>query len=288
MADFAIKKTIKKIFTHFPFENIVCRLSQGRSVQSLIGKFVPVNRLYPPNTIRNVTRHGIRYCLDISDYQNWLIYFGLTNDQPVGLFELVRADQTILDIGTNIGQTALKFAKLGGNKSTVIGFEPHPKNFQAASKNASLNDFPHLTILNLGLGSSKAKLLLSTGTFNSGGNSITTEESNTTVLVDIEKLDDVVTTKNLSSIDLIKIDVEGFEMEVLKGAEQILRKFTPILFIELDDNHLKQQRSSAKELVHFLLERNYHINHSETNEPITEITNFNNCHYDIVCKCVKG
>lgn len=53
---------------------------------------------------------------------------------------------------------------------------------------------------------------------------------------------------------------------------------------ELDDNNLKQQNSSAKELIHFLTQMNYHIQHSENGNVVLQTDNFTNCHYDIICK----
>ena len=55
---------------------------------------------------------------------------------------------------------------------------------------------------------------------------------------------------------MIKIDVEGFEMKVLRGGGKTLKTFKPSLFIELDDNNLKDVGSCAKDLVKFLRIRN--------------------------------
>ncbi|MFM7079569.1 MAG: FkbM family methyltransferase, partial [Bacteroidota bacterium] len=187
-------------------------------------------------------------------------------------------------IGANIGQTALEFAKLSGKGSIVLAFEPHPGNFAAAKTNMALNDFSNIKLLNIGLGSNKTKLPITTCDHNSGSNKIASESNSNTTVVDIEKLDDILEIKNLTKVDLIKIDVEGFEMEVLKGAELTIRKFNPILFIELDDNNLKNQKSSANELVIFLKNLNFLIMDSETEQVISETTNFENCHFDIICK----
>ena len=88
---------------------------------------------------------------------------------------------------------------------------------------------------------------------------------------------------NITKIDLIKIDVEGFEMNVLKGGIQTLQKFKPKMFIELDDNNLKDVGSSAKELINFIAKLDYKIINAEDETPITADTDFTNCHYDIIC-----
>ena len=82
--------------------------------------------------------------------------------------------------------------------------------------------------------------------------------------------------------DLIKIDVEGYEVEVINGGKETLTKYKPKLFIEIDDNNLKWAGSSARELVETLEKLNYQIFNAETSSPVKSEDNFENCHFDIV------
>jgi hypothetical protein len=84
-----------------------------------------------------------------------------------------------------------------------------------------------------------------------------------------------------SKIDLVKVDIEGYEYEWLLGAEKTLSKYKPTLFIELDDNNLKQQNSSALLLVVKLKEFGYTI--FDDRIDISNQVDFDNCHFDISC-----
>src|SRR5688500_13542049 len=114
----------RKLLRHPLFENVIYLISQIKGLNEFAFKLAPGNDLYEADSYRNVKRNGIAYSLDISDYQNWLIYFGIKKDNPLGLFELVKTNSVIIDIGSNIGQTAMAFAKLAGPDSIVYGFEP--------------------------------------------------------------------------------------------------------------------------------------------------------------------
>jgi FkbM family methyltransferase len=162
-------------------------------------------------------------------------------------------------------------------------------NFQRLKKNISLNKFNNIHITPIGLGDRPGRFKLENIVeFNSGGKRIVaagkTPAADHTE-VEIDTLDNFLTGKiKLPKIDLIKIDVEGFELNVLRGAKGTLEKYSPVLFIELDDDNLRQQAWSAKELIRFLMDNNYEALNSESHELLTEETDFSHCHYDIICR----
>lgn len=102
--------------------------------------------------------------------------------------------------------------------------------------------------------------------------------------VKIVSLDTFLAKKYLKSIDLIKIDVEGYEYEVLKGAKKTIFEYRPVLFIEIDDNNLKQQNSSASNVISWLDDLGYSIKRADTLEPVdSNYEKFKNCHFDVIC-----
>jgi FkbM family methyltransferase len=201
------------------------------------------------------------------------------------LLSLVEENQIILDIGTNIGSTLLQFAKKLNNNGFVYGFEPDKFNYRKANLNISLNTFKNVLVENKGLGKVSGVFNLAIDCeSNRGMNRIVNQENINTSKIVIVTLDEWYEKLQLEKIDLIKIDVEGYEMNVIIGGIKVLRRFKPILFIELDDNNLKLQDSSAKELITLLISLGYNITNAENKEIITEFSNFSNCHFDIVCK----
>lgn len=268
-------------------EKALLTVTNNQSTESFFVKLIPNNYQYQPETYRFIKRNGITFKVDLYDYMGWLIYFGLKDEGRLKLYELIKdkKDAVILDVGTNIGETLLNFARLAPN-GNVHGFEPDPLNHSRCCENLELNSFTNIQLNKVGLGSEKGEYFIKVNTpSNRGGNKISaTFIENNTQVVNIITLDQYAESKQLSKIDLIKIDVEGYELNVLKGGKQTLSAFKPVLFIELDDNNLKEQGHSAKELIRFVKQFNYQVHHAETNQLITESADFTNCHYDIICK----
>lgn len=262
-------------------------MTQQKLLQPLAFKLVPNPYQYPSGSKRSYSKNGIKLELDISDYIGHYIYFDFPDPSHQTLIDLAKPGATILDVGTNIGGTVLSFACAVGESGKVYGFEPDPLNYKRCLHNLRLNSFKNIEVLNAGLGNEKAKLKLEVRTpENRGGNRIAGSSSpvGEFSVIDVVTMNDFVKEKNISKVDLIKIDVEGFELKVLEGGRRVLQNSKPVLFIELDDNNLKDQGNSAKELISFLKDLGYNkIIHAENNSPVDEHSDFRNCHYDIIC-----
>ena len=248
-------------------------------------KLAPNNYQYKEGAIRNFVYKGIMLKADIRDYVGHYLYFGFKDGAHEKLMQLVKPDFTILDIGTNIGSTLLQFASKTGINGKVYGFEPDPINYTACLENIKLNSFDNIEVANIGLGDKKGEFYLVVDTeANRGGNRIQLKQDNIKqkTTINVEVLDFWLNDKNINSIDLIKVDVEGFEKKVLKGAEQTLKKYNPILFIEIDENNLDQVGDTPKELIEYLEHMNYSITNANNNQKVSSHHDFDNCHFDII------
>jgi FkbM family methyltransferase len=143
-------------------------------------------------------------------------------DERSFLSRHVRPGMTVVDIGANIGVYSIFLADLVGDRGRVYAFEPDPALFEAAVTNARLNGKDELIILhNLALGSRTGKATLHRSTYNSGDNRLSPSAAHKeSVPVHIVRGDDAL---DGAKIDLIKMDVQGWESEVLRGLEQTLR-----------------------------------------------------------------
>lgn len=283
-----MKKTLRKLFTVRPFEFLLTVLLKNFPDNYLLKGIRPSNAYYKASSIRVCNRYGINYRLDISDYQNWLLYFYCKVDSSFGVLGYLKPADVILDMGGNIGQTAMMMAKAAGEQSKIYSFEPFPNTYGMFVSNLKLN--PELqkrvVITQCALGNAPSMLqMYKDCESNSGSYRIFTSKAvgKEMIQVPVSTIDIFVKENNLLKIDLIKIDVEGFEMNVLKGAATTLQALKPDLFIELNDGSLKEQGSSAVEMLSFLKKIGYIIfKDGET----TEIQNKDVLkHIDIYCQC---
>lgn len=123
-----------------------------------------------------------------------------------------------LDVGANIGLTAVLMAHYNPN-GNVYAFEPGPLNFKNLSRNILENPLSNLYAIEKAVGSGKGFVNFNIPACGAHSTVLRLEPNNQNYAkVEIVSLDEWIVETNIGSIDLIKIDVEGFEAEVLKGA----------------------------------------------------------------------
>jgi FkbM family methyltransferase len=267
-------------------ERQLARVTRGKEPDDLICKLVPNPYQYPKGTHRVFSHNGISMCVDISDYIGHYLYFGFRDKSYESLFNLCKPGFNVLDVGVNIGFCFLMLKKIVG-RGNVAGFEPDPLNYTLCQHNLQLNDVTNGKVYNLALGADNGVATMEVRTpGNRGANRIQNNEHKSAVAdIKIMKLDDFQKELQWSHYDLIKIDVEGYELKVLRGAESLLRKHHPILFIEVNDENLATQNDSAIEMMIYLKQIGYHqIQDSETGLPVDSSTDFIGKHLDIIAR----
>jgi FkbM family methyltransferase len=165
------------------------------------------------------------------------IYNGLLEyDDMLFLLHFLRKEDTFLDIGSNVGvYSVLASAEVGAE---TIAFEPIPSTFEILQKNLALNGLQsdRVHALNLGLGSQEGSLAFTKS--EDTVNDVATEQeisSGDILQVPVGKLDDVLEKYSLKDVVFMKIDVEGFETEVLRGGSGLLNdKRLQAVIIELN------------------------------------------------------
>ena len=173
-------------------------------------KIIPPHYLYKKNSLRTVTRRGFKVQLELSDMFDHSVYFSEHDPSFDTIIPEIKDGATIIDVGANIGYTALMFA-IHSKNSKVFAFEPHPVTYQKAQKNIDLNPGFFIQLFNMGLGSKKDSLQLSeVNVTNSGMNRILPKEmaqgfKSTTVAV--EKLDEMLKQKNITKLSNKKTQI---------------------------------------------------------------------------------
>lgn len=194
---------------------------------------------------------GLRMELDSRKYIEWTVLFRgcyeptLTKWIRSSLF----AGATAVDVGANIGCHTLTMAEAVGEKGSVLSFEPNPITCEALARNINLNGFSNVKVYNCALGDAEENAVLhlprrgSVEATNMGLASLVPIDSSDDVAVDVRTLDNVFRETDLKSVDLVKIDVQGFECKVLKGLREILSSYSPAVTFEFED--WAWQRSGA-------------------------------------------
>lgn len=280
---------VRSLFRNRLMEGVLVHCTLGRTYGTWVTKLPPNHYQYPKGSFRRSVRDGISYDLDISDLVDWYIHYGFKEPARETLLALISEDAYVVDIGANVGQVTLHASKLVGPKGRVLAFEPSPFNLGRLNANLKLNRAQNVTVEQLGLGDQAGSFLISSvDEGNQGMNRIVQQGTGvgSTSKIQVTTLDTYVNEHRLAKVDVIKIDVEGFELKVLNGARATLEKWHPALFIELDDGNLMEQGTSAKQLVEFLAVLGYEMTHAETEQPITIRTDFSKCHFDIVARRV--
>lgn len=140
----------------------------------------------------------------------------------------IKKNAVVLDIGANIGNHSVYWAVRSDAKK-IYSFEPVKDFFKILKKNVEINQLnDKVKIFNIGLSDKKINGSISFYKHTDIGVTRIKQDSNGNLTLD--KLDNITFEDN--TIDFIKIDVEGHELEVLRGARETLLKYKPTIFIE--------------------------------------------------------
>jgi len=135
----------------------------------------------------------------------------------------------VIDAGAHYRFYTLHASRLVGNKGMVLAFEPHPNSYKGLLTNLHLNKIKNVKTFSMALGNvdRQAKLYISS---DSGAHS-TFFRTKTYLKVKMGKIDTIVNKLGLEKVDLIKIDAEGAELSILKGAIRTIKKCKPKITI---------------------------------------------------------
>jgi FkbM family methyltransferase len=185
--------------------------------------------------------------------------------------------KVVYDVGAFIGLfTMLATAK---QAARVICYEPMDRNRQRLVENLRLNRMDHVTVRPFGVGSGKATLNMSFDPLMPGGASVSeaiaagirsSAASVEKCTINVTTLDADVAEQQLPAPDLIKIDIEGFELDALQGAAATLRACMPALYLEMHGETMSEKERKVAQIIRFLESAGYrNIQHVESGSRLT-------------------
>lgn len=219
--------------------------------------------LYPPHDFsqgyhfHRVARNndGMLIPIDTTNWVGWNIFaFGEYSANLANIFRsIVKDGDVVFDVGANIGAMSLTLCKLVGARGQVFAFEPFPAALESLHQARRLNNLSNLQIREFALSNEVGRMQLysprpGTGALRGVGKTGLTGMSSLAkpteeymrgvdfdVLdVEVKRLDDVVMEANLTSVDFIKIDAEGFDCNVIQGGLNVIKRFRPYVVFEYD------------------------------------------------------
>ena len=174
---------------------------------------------------------------------------------------ILKPGDTFLDIGANFGQYTLLGSKLVGESGHVIAFEPEPVSYAWLAGNVRRNELANVRLVSCALGEKAATLDLYVGSPDNLGTTSFRKQYNfsgRTVAVPVRTLDEYCGSQGIAAVNAIKLDVEGAELSVLRGAERVLASH-PILVVEFEESNQRRFDLSCDDLERFLTARGYEL-----------------------------
>jgi FkbM family methyltransferase len=239
---------------------------------NLPGKARITKLLHPSAAIKTDLKNGIIWLKNenIAIYtsaDNYIEYFILTGgDYENELNKLINISLkpgfVALDIGANIGIQSMRMSQCVGATGKIYSFEPLAHLQKKFKRNIALNNCGNVKLFPWAL-SDKAETLTmnvnehewNQGSFNLG----VPDSAGTPQQITVKVPDDIDEIRDLERIDLIKVDVEGFEYPVLRGLLATLKKHNPRIIFEYDQTYWSRTGQDLADCIKFLTELDYTV-----------------------------
>lgn len=214
-----------------------------------IGRTEPVVSFGPGGVTRIIANLNTPLGLKLFRYGHW-------DESLQYTWSILSPDDIFLDCGANIGLFSLVAAEKVGPGGLVLSFEPVPETMSALRKNVALNGFSWVQTHPIALGETtgNAELVAMPGGGGLSSFAPANPQEGERTRVPVRRLDDIVDAAWFSRIRLVKIDVEGAEYSLLRGARRLMAESQCDVIIELESAHLARQGASVETVTRTLEE----------------------------------
>jgi FkbM family methyltransferase len=252
------------------------KIALANIVQNIV---MGVRRLIGRGPTAKVRRSDVWWELDLRegiDFSIWLL--GSFEPRTVRCYQrIVNDGDVVLDIGANIGAHTLLLARAVGPAGIVYAFEPTDYAYTKLLKNCSLNSdlsgrihcFQTMLVDQEATGDRPPSLYSSWPLSEVEGlHELHQGRLMTTMNAESRTLDSVALSLNLERVDFIKLDIDGFECGMLRGASEVMARWHPIIVMELAPYSLEEQGASLGELIALLTKYGYALYELSSGAPL--------------------
>lgn len=201
--------------------------------------------------------------LDLSEHMQrrifWMDYY---NREIVALLDRVlKPGMVVVDVGANIGEISIVAARRVGDGGYVLAFEPMTVLAHVLEKNLSSNKLSSARVVQMGLSDTIGEFPIYSscgqgdeGDIHEGLGSLYGDPARDKLVqvISVTTLDSYISGNPVRRLDVIKIDIEGAELPCLRGAMETLRKFKPLLIIEVQELSASIAGYESRDILRFL------------------------------------
>ncbi|MEX1053799.1 MAG: FkbM family methyltransferase [Nitrosopumilaceae archaeon] len=203
--------------------------------------FITIKKILPHSQNNLVEVNGYRMSImpDDPGISQELQTFGIHEPLSTKLIlQILRKGMTCLDIGANIGYYVLLESRIVGNEGKVVAIEPSPLNFNCIKKNLELLDAQNVSAFNFAAGNSNGIIRFFVNKRSNGCKVLLDGEElpkrpGTVIHVPVKRMDDFLHEIKVDKVDFVRMDVEGYELHIIKGMINTIKRSKPIIQLEV-------------------------------------------------------
>lgn len=250
---------------------------QKVSIAKVLGATIRFGRKLaglPP--VAATCRHGVHWSLDLREGIDLALFLGVYEPEVYRAWNtLVGPGDVVIDVGANIGAHTLPLARLVGDAGKVYAFEPTSFALAKLQGNMECNaELRPRIVWEQAMLAESGNRQLPAAMFSSwplsGDKPVHQRQCGhleDTRGARVTSLDDFARENDLQKVDLIKLDVDGGEVMVLEGARDVIRRFHPMLVLELAPYIFEENESEFESLLELLRSHGYRIERLDNGRP---------------------
>ena len=225
------------------------------------------------NIKRTLKKIGNGFLYDIFEFYYWkqnIISGKLSEKEIHALPMIIKPNDYVIDVGAHFGRFTYPLSKIVGNEGHVYCIEPVYHCFKMLNRIVKTLKLTNVTTYNIALSDKNCEIEMAipnnqfeiqnfSRSYILNEHRKKDEKLTSTQSIQCQTLDEFVRSNKIPKIDFIKCDIEGAEMLVIKGSENVIKQYHPTLILEIENRHTKQYNYEPHDLLALLYKYGYKI-----------------------------